>query len=325
MMLLPSIPVRKLFQDNQEKLQLTWVAGALGADKTLQFDDDENYNVAMIGHLNFIHPNRIQVFGISEYHYFSRLENYADALQNSLNELLSLDVRLIIVANDLPIPETLSQYCDEHQITLLSSPVNSPYLMDVLRVYLQEILATSTVMHGVFLGIFETGVLITGSSGLGKSELALELISRGHRLIADDAVEIYRTAPEMLEGRCPNILRNFLEVRGLGILDISTLFGQTAILPKKRLELIIHLAYPNEDEAQTLDRLNIQIETQKIINVPIRRFIFPVEVGRNLAVLVETAVKNHTLNQRNLNAAQEFLKRHAQALKEDQVYVAHHH
>ena len=194
---------------------------------------------------------------------------------------------LVIVANDLPVPASLRDYCHTRNVPLLTSKLESPYLMDVLRIYLQKMLAVSTVKHGVFLDVFEVGVLLTGSSGLGKSELALELISRGHSLVADDAVELHRTAPEVLEGRCPPMLRDFLEVRGLGVLNVRHIFGETSIRPKKQLKLIINLIPADDEYMKQLDRLSIRSETESILNVAIRSVTLPVAAGRNLAVLVE--------------------------------------
>ncbi|HGO9178448.1 TPA: HPr(Ser) kinase/phosphatase, partial [Neisseria meningitidis] len=196
--------------------------------------------------------------------------------------------------------------------------LESPYLMDVLRIYLQRTLAASSVKHGVFLDVFEIGVLITGHSGLGKSELALELISRGHSLIADDAVELFRIGPETLEGRCSPMLRDFLEVRGLGILNIRHIFGETSIRPKKILQLIINLVEADDEYMKQLDRLSIRTETESILNVNVRSVTLPVAVGRNLAVLVEAAVRNYILQLRGKDSTREFLERHQTQLKENE-------
>ncbi|MBP5788906.1 MAG: HPr kinase/phosphorylase, partial [Neisseriaceae bacterium] len=215
---MPSISVRRLYQDNQQKLQLSWAGGTGGADNRI-VESSERPVLALVGHLNFIHPNRVQVIGAEEYDFLSRLEN-GSMMKLSLEDLFDTEVAVIVVANDMPVPQLLLDYCDKHNVPLITSPVESPYLMDILRIYLQHALAVSVTKHGVFLDVFEVGVLILGQSGLGKSELALELLTRGHRLVADDAVELHRTAPEKLEGRCPQVLRDFLEVRGVGILNI---------------------------------------------------------------------------------------------------------
>ncbi|MCP2039832.1 HPr kinase/phosphorylase [Neisseria sp. HSC-16F19] len=311
---MPSISVRRLYQDNQTKLQLAWSAGTAGADNRISVDADKPV-LALVGHLNFIHPNQVQVLGVSEVAYLNRMES--GEVKASFDELFELTMAVVIVANDLPVPYMLRDYCHTHNVPLLTSKTESPFLMDVLRIYLQRVLASSTVKHGVFLDVFEVGVLITGQSGLGKSELALELISRGHGLVADDAVELYRTGPETLEGRCPPLLRDFLEVRGLGVLNIRAIFGETAVRPKKPLKLIINLVTADDEYMQKLDRLSIQSETEGILNVAIRSVTLPVAVGRNLAVLVEAAVRNYILQMRGKDSTKEFLERHQAVLKQE--------
>lgn len=313
---MPSISVRRLYQDNQQKLKLAWAAGTAGIDNRISIEADKPL-LALVGHLNFIHPNQVQVLGSAEVQYLNDLE--ASKIRTSLNELFGRTIAVVIVANDLAVPFLLRDYCHTHNVPLLTSKLESPYLMDVLRIYLQRALAASTVMHGVFLDVFEVGVLLMGKSGLGKSELALELISRGHGLVADDAVEIYRIGPETLEGRCPPVLCDFLEVRGLGVLNIRAIFGETAIRPKKPLKLIINLVNADDQLMQSLDRLSIQSEKQDILNVHIRKVSIPVAAGRNLAVLVEAAVRNFILQSRGMDSTKQFIERHTQVLKEDQL------
>lgn len=292
------------------------VAGTGGLDNRIAVDADKPA-LALVGHLNFIHHNQVQVLGVAEVEYLHKLAQYN--LPNNLDELFDFPIALIIVANDLPVPQNLRDYCHTHNVPLLTSTYESPYLMDVLRIYLQRELAVSTTKHGVFLDVFEVGVLLVGKSGLGKSELALELISRGHSLVADDAVELHRTAPEVLEGRCPPVLRDFLEVRGLGVLNIRHMFGETAIRPKKQLKLIINLVNADDDYMKQLDRLSIRTETESILNVAIRSVVLPVAAGRNLAVLVEAAVRNHILQLRGKDSTKEFLDRHQAMLKEESL------
>lgn len=313
---MPSVSVRRLYQDNQHKLQLAWAAGTAGADNRIGVEADKPV-LALVGHLNFIHPNQVQVLGIAEVEYLKRVEEGGAAY--SFEQLFDFSMSLVIVANGLPVPPVLRDYCHTHNVPLLTSKLESPYLMDVLRIYLQRTLAVSTVKHGVFLDVFEIGVLITGQSGLGKSELALELISRGHSLVADDAVELYRTGPETLDGRCPPMLRDFLEVRGLGVLNVRHIFGETSIRPKKILQLIINLVAADDDYMKQLDRLSIRTETESILNVNIRSVTLPVAVGRNLAVLVEAAVRNYILQLRGKDSTKEFLERHQTMLKEDEL------
>ena len=312
---MPSITVRKLYQDNRQKLNLNWVAGSSGIDNLIG-TDDQRPTLALVGHLNLIHPNSLQVLGVAECDYLNQLGQ--DAAREALEQLFRLPMSAIIVANGQPVPAALKAACEHQRVPLIASSQASPYLMDVMRIYLARVLAVSTVLHGVFLDVLEMGVLITGDSAMGKSELALELISRGHGLVADDAVDLFRIGPETLEGRCPDMLRDFLEVRGLGILNIRTVFGETAIRPKKILKLIIHLVKATDQIMQDIDRLAIQSETQEVLNVKIRKVTIPVAAGRNLGVLVETAVRNYILQLRGIDSTRDFIERQTRMLREQE-------
>jgi len=306
---MPQITVRQLFIDNAEKLRLTWVAGQSGANNLLSNDAaGQKPTLSLVGHLNFIHPNRIQVLGIAETAYLNQLTPQAQ--HEALDRLFANEMAAMIVANGQPVPDVLKESAERYHVPLLTSVELSPYLMEVLRFYLSKSLAVSTHMHGVFMDVLEVGVLLTGESSMGKSELALELISRGHGIVADDVVEVYRTNPETLEGRCPAMLRDFLEVRGIGVLNIRSIFGETAVRPKKTLKLIIHLAKAGGDAMAPMDRLQTQAATQEILGVAVRKLVIPVAAGRNLAVLVEAAVRNYILQLRGIDSTREFIERH---------------
>ena len=301
------ITVQQLFDDTEEKLGLGWVAGKAGGDKVLTSDTVQKPTLALIGHLNFVHPNRVQVLGCAEMDYLRSLS--ADALNQAIANLFSTELAAVIVANDEQVPKTLLETSDATQTPLFTSPQASPELMNFLRHYLAQVLAETTSMHGVFLEVTGMGVLLTGSSAIGKSELALELITRGHRLIADDVVELHQVAPDTLEGRCPAMLDGFLEVRGLGILSIRALFGEIAMKAKKNLKLIIHLEKPADTGMTDLDRLQMHASTEKILGIDIPKVRIPVAAGRNLAVLVEVAVRNHILHLRGINSTTQFIER----------------
>ena len=310
---MPSISVRRLYQDNQTKLQLAWSAGTAGADNRISVDADKPV-LALVGHLNFIHPNQVQVLGVAEVEYLNKMES--GEVKASFDELFELTMALVVVANDLPVPYMLRDYCHTHSVPLLTSKAESPFLMDVLRIYLQRVLATSTVKHGVFLDVFEVGVLITGQSGLGKSELALELISRGHGLVADDAVELYRTGPETLEGRCPPMLRDFLEVRGLGVLNIRQMFGDTAVKRNKYLRMIVHLSKPSvAANSSGMERLTGDLGSRRVLDLDVPMITIPVMAGRNLAVLTEAATRTHILRSKGIDPAAAFMARHSHFLE----------
>ena len=209
------------------------------------------------------------------------------------------------------------EQCDRAHVPLMQCPHPSPHVVDVLRLYLSRMLAANATLHGVFLDVLEMGVLITGASAIGKSELALELISRGHGLIADDIVEVYKVSPELIEGRCPELLQNLLEVRGIGLLDIRGIFGETAVRRKMRLKLIVHLVRKETMERE-FERLPYEPLYDEILDVPVRKVVIAVDAGRNLAVLVEAAVRNTVLQLRGIDTYQEFIRRHQAAMDDPQ-------
>jgi HPr kinase/phosphorylase len=194
--------------------------------------------------------------------------------------------------------------------------MSSAFVIDTLRAFVSRQLAETGTLHGVFLDVLGMGVLITGDSGVGKSELGLELISRGHGLVADDVVDISRIGSDTLEGRCPELLKDFLEVRGLGLLNIRTVFGETACRRKMRLKLIVHLQKPTPGVPEAA-RLPLDAQTETILGVPVRRVTLPVAAGRNLAVLLEAAVRATVLKLRGIDSMQEFLDRQEAALRAD--------
>jgi HPr kinase/phosphorylase len=218
------LPIQELFEDNQASLRLAWLAGKSGNERVIHGDAASAAD--QVGHLNLIHPGRIQVFGHQEDDYLQRLSESSLAYQT--RELIAGEPPALIIAQALEPHPYILKACDENRIPLLTTPLPAAQVIDFLRVYLSKKLAARVTMHGVFMDVLGVGVLITGESGLGKSELGLELISRNHGLVADDAVEFARIAPNMIEGRCPPLLQNLLEVRGLGLLDIRAIFGETA-------------------------------------------------------------------------------------------------
>lgn len=304
------LSIQELVDENSEALGLAWIAGMDAGNRHLSASNTAAAD--LLGHLNVVHPSRIQVFGKEELVFYKKLKD--TAREKLLIELAEGGVPAVIIAEGLETPVELTSFCSQNQIPLLSSQHDAAHLIDVLRIYLGKRFAPTTTVHGVFMDVLGMGVLITGESGLGKSELALELISRGHGLVADDAVEFSRTNPTMIEGQCPDLLRNLLEVRGLGLLDIRTIFGETAVRRKMRLKLIVHLVRANSEK---FERLPIQDQTQELLGLPIRRVMLQVAAGRNLAVLVEAAARNTILKLRGIDTLGEFMERQAQAIMEN--------
>ena len=308
------VSVESLFRDMSEQLDLVWVAGREGGLRALSSETIQKPTLALIGHLNFVHPNRVQVLGCAEMDYLRGLSSAG--LQDAVNHLFSTEVAAIVVSNGEPVPAILLDSAERTETPLLTSPLPGPVLMSYLGHYLTQRLAETTSRHGVFLEVLGTGVLIKGDAGVGKSELALELITRGHRLVADDVVELKHVAPEILEGSCPTLIRDFLEVRGLGILNIRYLFGETAVKPQKNLKLIVELVHPQEIGEVGLNRLDMVASAEAILGVAIPKVRIPVAAGRNLAVLVEVAVRNQILKSRGINPVEQFIKRQQAAIDE---------
>jgi len=302
------LTVQDLVNDNLEDIPFSWVAGQSAADRRIP--DNGMAAADLIGHLNLIHPSRIQVFGREEMAYYTRFDSRRRV--HHLEELLAGGVPAILIADGLAATDDLIQECERNHVPLLITTVPAAELIDLLRIYLSRRLAPVTTVHGVFMDVLGLGVLITGESGLGKSELALELISRGHGLVADDAVELSRTSPHVIDGHCPALLQNMLEVRGLGLLNIRTIFGETSVRRKMKLKLIVHLVRATAQDK--FERLPLQDMTQELLGCPIRKVMLQVAAGRNLAVLVEAAVRNTILKLRGIDTLTEFMERQAAAI-----------
>jgi len=300
--------IQDLVADNQEKIPLVWRAGRHAGDRRIP---DHGFAAAdLIGHLNQIHPARVQVFGPEEMAYYTNFA--APRRAHLLHDLLAGGVPAIVLARAVQAPDDLTEFCEREGIPLLSSTLEAAQIIDMLRIYLGKKLAPKTTMHGVFMDVLGLGVLLIGESGLGKSELALELISRGHGLVADDVVELSRTAPNVIEGQCPPLLQNLLEVRGLGLLDIRTIFGETSVRRKMNLKLVVKLVRHRSDAS--FERLPMRDQTQTILGLPIRHVVLQVAAGRNLAVLVEAAVRNTILALRGIDTMGDFMQRQALAI-----------
>ncbi len=303
----------QLYEDNRERLQLTHVSGSI--DAVLSVAEERIWPADLIGHLNLIHPTRLQILGAAELAWAQRQSR--DKVAHHLNDILSAHPPAFILADGCEVPNIVHGVCAAHNVGLFTTPQPAAGVIDQLRLYLSRQLAEKVSLHGVFMDVLGLGVFITGNSGAGKSELALELISRGHGLVADDIVEFSRIAPSVLEGRCPELLQDFIEVRGLGILNIRTIFGETACRRKMRLRLICHLErrQPGQDDPS---RLPMQREQQNILGDAIPRVTLPVAAGRNLAVLLEAAVRSTILQLRGVDSTQEFIERQIKLLEADQ-------
>jgi HPr kinase/phosphorylase len=308
------VNVTRLHEANSEALSLAWIAGR---ESGASVQREAAASAALIGHLNLTHPNSIQVIGAYE---AKRREREAPARRADLAERLIAGGSSIVIFADgvVPFPEVVS-VAQRVGTAVFASPAAAARVIEKLTRYLAKALAETAERHGVLMDVLGLGVLITGDSGVGKSELGLELISRGHGLVADDVVEISRLAASTLEGRCPALLRDFLEVRGLGLLNIRTIFGETAVRPKMKLKLIAHLEKPLSGTVrEARERLPLAELSEDILGVTVRKVVIPVAEGRNLAVLVEAAVRNYILQLRGVDSMAEFMARQKQEMEGSQ-------
>ncbi|MBK8015905.1 MAG: HPr kinase/phosphorylase [Betaproteobacteria bacterium] len=309
---MPQLSIARLFDDNRSELKLTWLQGDRGSSPILDSQRIHSSSKGLIGHLNYIHPNWIQIFSHTEADYFTSLGELA--AEQILAQMVADGPACFILSDGERAPPLLIEQAARMGIPILSSPIPSLQIIWVIRTYLGRELAEFVTRHGVLLDVLGMGVLLTGDSGVGKSELALELITRGSGLVADDVVELYHIAPQTLEGRCPEMLKDFLEVRGLGMLNIRTIFGETAVRIRKNLKLIVQLERPVKGTVPGLERLPLHASTEEIMGVAVRKVQLPVAAGRNLAVLVEAAVRNYVLQLRGIDSTHEFIRRQEQHL-----------
>jgi HPr kinase/phosphorylase len=309
-----SISAETLFEAYRQTLRWQWVAGHAHPER--QFAEaavrEARSAADLVGYLNYIHPYRVQIVGQREVAYLNA--SSAEDLERRISRIVTLEPPFLIVADDQAPPERLVAMCDRAEIPLFVTRESAGQVIDVMRAYLGQRFAERTTRHGVFMDILGLGVLLTGESGLGKSELGLELVSRGHGLVADDAVDFFRTSQTAIEGRCPELLMNLLEVRGIGLLDIKAIFGETAVRRKMRLKLIVHLVR-KETMERDFERLPHEPLYEDVLGVPVRKVVIAVDAGRNLAVLVEAAVRNTILQLRGIDTYQEFIDRHQRALE----------
>jgi HPr kinase/phosphorylase len=310
-----SISADRLFEEHREALRWEWIAGHAHPER--RFDEaalrDAQSAADLVGYLNYIHPYRVQIVGRREVAYLSQASGAV--LDRRISRIVTLEPPVIIVADDQVPPDRLVAMCDRAEIPLFTTAESAGHVIDLVRAYLAHVCANRTTRHGVFMDILGLGVLLTGESGLGKSELGLELISRGHGLVADDAVDFFRIAQTAIEGRCPELLMNLLEVRGIGLLDIKAIFGETAVRRKMRLKLIVHLVR-KETMERDFERLPYEPLYEDVLGMPVRKVVIAVDAGRNLAVLVEAAVRNTILQLRGIDTYREFVERHQRAIEQ---------
>ncbi len=323
------LTIREFFGARKEKLKLEWIAGQQGADHVILPDYDAFIqktpvkkkakhrpapNKSLVGYLNLIHPHQIQILGDIELQYLNGIRKIS--MRDSVTQLFDDNPACIIIADNNKVPTLIKRKSNELSVPLFTSPYSSTRLADELHYYLTNFFADRSTLHGVYMEIVAIGVLITGPAGIGKSELALELISRGHRLIADDAPLFSRIAPDIIDGVCPPPLLDFLEVRGMGIINVRELFGDSAIKKNKYLKLIVQLRHLDNKDVLKLDRFEGSYTSRDVLGLAIPEITLPVTPGRNLAIMMECAARNHMLRVGGYNAPEVFAKRQSKLISQ---------
>ncbi|MDQ3495797.1 MAG: HPr(Ser) kinase/phosphatase [Pseudomonadota bacterium] len=312
------ITAQELFDQQRERLELRWLAGQNGATRVLEAVETVARRPSLAGYLNIIYPNKVQIFGSEELAWMDGLDSRQR--WETIEKIIQYRPLAMVISKGQSCPDDLRAAAEESDTPLWSAPRRGHELLNHLQYHLARKLAPRVTLHGVFMEIYSIGVLITGESGSGKSELALELVTRGHRLVADDAPEFTQIAPDVLDGACPPLLQDLLELRGLGVLDIREMFGDTAVKRNKYLRLIVHLNRADEDTATSWDedgmvRLTGDLGSRHVLDLDVPMITLPVMPGRNLAVLTEAAARTHILRAKGVNPAAAFMARHSHFLE----------
>jgi len=297
--------VQDLEQNRESYLGLSLVAGRKGLKKRITHSQVQKMGLALTGFTRFINPDRLQIVGNTEMTYFRSLS--PEQQEEVIHQICSLDISCLVITRNLEIPELLLHEADRRGIPLFRTHLRSFDFIERITKFLEEKLAPTSTTHGVLLDVFGVGVLILGKSGIGKSECALDLILRGHRLVADDMVHIQKQSPSSLIGRGFDVIQHHMEIRGLGIINIRSLFGVEAIREQKKIELVIELM--EWDTQQEYDRLGFEDEKYAILDVELPMLRIPVTPARNLTTIIEVAARNHLLKVMGYDSALEFEKK----------------
>ncbi len=306
----PKANISTFVEKAPAELKISLLAGANGLEKReITSTRIQKLGLALAGFAHYIHSGRVQIVGQSEISYLNQLDS--EKRNQALNNLDLKNICCVLITKSLNPPIELIEIANEIQLPILQTSQVSSVAIGTVSKFLHEILAPQMTLHGVLLGVYGLGVLLFGESGIGKSECALDLITRGHQLISDDAVLIKRIG-DKLKGASPDLTFELLEIRGLGIINIRDLFGVSAIGNQKNIDLCVELK--KWDEAEEIERLEIESKEEDIFGVKITKFVLPVSLGRNIATLVETAIRLHLLRINGYDATQQLIDKHTKML-----------
>jgi HPr kinase/phosphorylase len=300
-----SIRISAVLEDRDYDLQLTLVAGERGLNRTLTSPRIQKPGLALTGFTEHLHPHRVQVFGNTEISYLRTLSE--ERQREVLTRLFSEDLACVVVTKDLEPPRALVEACEASGLALMKTPLLSSTFIQQVQGLLEEQLTETSSLHGVLMDVFGVGILLLGKSGIGKSEIALDLVMRGHRLVADDIVDVARRKPGAVYGAGNPVIKHHMEIRGLGIINIKDLFGVSAVREQKKIELVIELH--EWDPNQEYDRLGVEDKFLNIIGVNVPLSVVPVRPGRNMATIIEVAARNQLLKHQGHHSAREFAER----------------
>nr|WP_156581628.1 HPr(Ser) kinase/phosphatase [Bacillus subtilis] len=295
-----------------EQFNLELISGEEGINRPITMSDLSRPGIEIAGYFTYYPRERVQLLGKTELSFFEQLPE--EEKKQRMDSLCTDVTPAIILSRDMPIPQELIDASEKNGVPVLRSPLKTTRLSSRLTNFLESRLAPTTAIHGVLVDIYGVGVLITGKSGVGKSETALELVKRGHRLVADDCVEIRQEDQDTLVGNAPELIEHLLEIRGLGIINVMTLFGAGAVRSNKRITIVMNLEL--WEQGKQYDRLGLEEETMKIIDTEITKLTIPVRPGRNLAVIIEVAAMNFRLKRMGLNAAEQFTNKLADVIED---------
>ena len=299
-------------KDLVDKFNFEIVSGEEGINRPITTSDLSRPGIEMAGFFTYYPKERVQLLGKTELSFFHQLS--PQEKKHRMDELCTDITPAIIVTREMETPQELIEASEREGVPVLRSPMKTTRLSSHLTNFLEGKLAPTTAVHGVLVDIYGVGVLIIGKSGVGKSETALELVKRGHRLVADDCVEIRQEDTDTLIGSAPELIEHLLEIRGLGIINVMTLFGAGAVRSFKRITLVINLEI--WDKTKQYDRLGLEEDKMRIIDTEITKLTVPVRPGRNLSVIIEVAAMNHRLKRMGVNAAEQFTSKLAGVIEE---------
>jgi HPr kinase/phosphorylase len=307
-----SVKVEQLATDDAAGLSLSLLAGRGGLARRITVPRIQKPGLALTGYVEQVHPERVQVLGATEMGYLEKLPEGTRAA--GIANLVNLEPACICLTRSLTPPEELRRLSDARGVALFSSPLMSSIFIDRITKYLEDQLSPTTSIHGVLMDVLGVGILLVGKSGIGKSEAALDLVMRGHRLVADDIVDIRRRPPDIVFGSGSEIIKHHMEIRGLGIINIKDLFGIAAVRDAKKLELVVELVEWSPDEEY--DRLGVEDLTYRILDIEIPQLRIPVRPGRNMTSIIEVAARNQLLKIQGHHSAREFQDRLNKAIAE---------